>query len=356
MIREVGNVELCELLDMEPKAQCKAYLSYWDVGIVYRTCGHFLQDGTEENKKFVKYTPDLLSIRNYYIKKGRPPRAPLREEAERSRVLHREFAQEGMQEEEFLGYPRPVHPRREFRKNMTDVGRSEELCCEMDKLATEDHTHHITPDEVPVYRNNWWIRSNIVSSDTMPVRHRLAMFPLLQNTVTSTEHACRDHHLPAVSHTENAKEEGRCVVLGVANIIQRVQHPPRRLLWCHRISETGSRRRDVAACWSGPGRLARVEPSSKTREKITETNKSIQWELVSKEEKRHSSQKMEGRTELDLVQDEVDGAKRSLEESHFEAHAAQNKVIETAFRVAQAMEKMSQIMNLLEANLEPGGQ
>ena len=59
-----------------------------------------------------------------------------------------------------------------FRKNMFDVGRSEELCREMDKLANEDHTHHITPEEISVYRNNWWIRSNKVSSDTMPVRHR----------------------------------------------------------------------------------------------------------------------------------------------------------------------------------------
>ena len=55
---------------------------------------------------------------------------------------------------------------------MIELGRSEEICREMDKLANEDHTHHITPDEIRVYGNNWWIRSNIVSSDTMPVRHR----------------------------------------------------------------------------------------------------------------------------------------------------------------------------------------
>ena len=72
MIHEVGNVELCELLDMEPKAQCKVCLSYWDIGIVYCTCGHFLRDGTEENKRYLKYTLDLFSIPNYYIKKGRP--------------------------------------------------------------------------------------------------------------------------------------------------------------------------------------------------------------------------------------------------------------------------------------------
>ena len=71
MIHEVGNIELCELLDTEPKAQCKVCLSYWDVGIVYCTCGHFLHKGTEENKKIVQYTMDLLSIPNYYIKKGR---------------------------------------------------------------------------------------------------------------------------------------------------------------------------------------------------------------------------------------------------------------------------------------------
>ena len=64
MIHEVGNIELCELLDMEPKAQCKVCLSYWDIGIVYCTCGHFLHKGSHENQKFVKYTMDLLSIPN----------------------------------------------------------------------------------------------------------------------------------------------------------------------------------------------------------------------------------------------------------------------------------------------------
>ena len=54
MIHEVGNIELCELLDTEPNAQCKVCLSYWDVGIVCCTCGHFLRNGTEGNKKCVQ--------------------------------------------------------------------------------------------------------------------------------------------------------------------------------------------------------------------------------------------------------------------------------------------------------------
>ena len=71
VIEAAGNTELCEILDVEPKAQCKVCLSYWDAGIVYCTCGHFLRDGTKENKKYIKSVLDLFSIRNYYIRKGR---------------------------------------------------------------------------------------------------------------------------------------------------------------------------------------------------------------------------------------------------------------------------------------------
>ena len=37
MIQDVGNIELCELFETDPKTQCKACLSYWSEGIVYRT-------------------------------------------------------------------------------------------------------------------------------------------------------------------------------------------------------------------------------------------------------------------------------------------------------------------------------
>ena len=71
MIRDVGNIELCELLDTETKTQCKVCLSYWDIGIVYCTCGHFLRKERGANQKFINYTMDLLSVPEYVIKKGR---------------------------------------------------------------------------------------------------------------------------------------------------------------------------------------------------------------------------------------------------------------------------------------------
>ena len=54
---------------------------------------------------------------------------------------------------------------------MIELGCSEEIVLEMDRLANEDHSHVATEEEIE-YRGNWWIRSNLVNSDTMPTRHR----------------------------------------------------------------------------------------------------------------------------------------------------------------------------------------
>ena len=55
---------------------------------------------------------------------------------------------------------------------MIDKGRTEEICRQMDDLADEEHTHHLSPEEIHDYRSNWWTRSNKIGSDTMPIRHR----------------------------------------------------------------------------------------------------------------------------------------------------------------------------------------
>ena len=40
MIKDMGNVELFELFETDPKVQCKECFLYWNQGIVYCTCGH----------------------------------------------------------------------------------------------------------------------------------------------------------------------------------------------------------------------------------------------------------------------------------------------------------------------------
>ena len=201
MIHEVGNIELCELLDTEPKAQCKVCLSYWDVGIVYCTCGHFLRNGTEENKKFVQYTMDLLSIPNYYIKKGRLHGHRYGKKPGGHEYFTANSLKKKCKKRHFLG----IHDRfirdEKFRKNMFDTDRTEEMCRKMDELADEDHTHHLTPEEIQDYRVNWWIRSNKVDCDTMPIRHR----PDFEQAL-SWLHSSYEHHYEDVPSTDWSRE------------------------------------------------------------------------------------------------------------------------------------------------------
>ena len=167
-----GNTELCELIDVEPKLQCRACLTHWSTGIVYCTCGHFMKDDTTENKKYISSVLDMFSIPNFYIRKGWPHghrygKAPGCKEYHTANQLQKRCRKKKYDN---------IHDRfirdKFFRKTMIELGRSEEIILEMDRLASEDHSHIATKAEIDVYRGNWWIRSNVVNFDTMPTRRQ----------------------------------------------------------------------------------------------------------------------------------------------------------------------------------------
>ena len=170
-ITAAGNTELREIVDVEPKSQCRACLTYWDVGIVYCTCGHFLRDDTTENKKYSSSVLDLFAIPNFYIRKGRPHGHRYGKKG--CKEFH---TTKQLQKRCRKKHNENIHDRffRDtlFRKTMIELGRSEEVILEMDRLSSEDHSHIGTEEEFDVYRGNWWIRSNLVNSDTMPTRRR----------------------------------------------------------------------------------------------------------------------------------------------------------------------------------------
>ena len=55
---------------------------------------------------------------------------------------------------------------------MIENCRDEDACRQMDSLADEDHTHHLTPQEYYYNKSNWWLRSNKTGSNTVPVERR----------------------------------------------------------------------------------------------------------------------------------------------------------------------------------------
>ena len=171
-IMAAGNTELCEIIDVEPKSQCRACLTHWSAGIVYCTCGHLMKDDTTENKKYISSVLDLFSIPNFYIRKGRPHGHRYGKKPDCKEYHTANQLQKRCRKKKYDN----IHDRfirdKFFRKTMIELGRSEEIILEMDRLASENHSHIATKAEIDVYRGNWWIRSNVVNLDTMPTRHQ----------------------------------------------------------------------------------------------------------------------------------------------------------------------------------------
>ena len=111
MIHEVGNIELCELLDTEPKAVQGMSIILGRRHRLLHVRALLAKQNRGEQEICPVHHGSLLDSQLLH-KERATPRAPLREQARGSRVLHRQVAQEEMQEV-LLGYPRPVHPRRE---------------------------------------------------------------------------------------------------------------------------------------------------------------------------------------------------------------------------------------------------
>ena len=139
-----GNTELCEMVDVDPETQCRAFLTYWDAGIVYCTCGHFLEDDTTENEKYISSVLDLFTIPNFYIRKDRPHRHRYGKKEGCKEYHTANQLQKGCRKKRYEN----IHDRfirdKVFRKTMIELGRSEEIILEIDRLVSEDHSHIAT--------------------------------------------------------------------------------------------------------------------------------------------------------------------------------------------------------------------
>ena len=96
-------------------------------------------------------------------------RAPLREEVRRQRILHRPSAQEEVQKEVLPGYPRSICTRWQIPKEY-DLNWSNRRFLSPNGWSCGRRSY--PPFDSTSYKSNWWICSDKIGSDTMPIRHR----------------------------------------------------------------------------------------------------------------------------------------------------------------------------------------
>ena len=145
-IMAVGNTELCETVDVEPKSHCRACLTYWDAGIVYCSCGHIMEDDTTENKKYISSVLDLFSIPNFSIRKGRPHghRYGKKEGCKEFHTAKKQL-QRRCRKKHYENIIDRFIRDKWFRKTMIELGRSEESSLKWISLRAK--TTLISPPE-----------------------------------------------------------------------------------------------------------------------------------------------------------------------------------------------------------------
>ena len=77
-----------------------------------------------------------------------------------------------MQKEKFQGINDRFLLDHDFRAQMIEKNRDEEVRRRWDVLADEDHTYYLSENEYFYYKNKWWLHLNKSGSDTLPLRKR----------------------------------------------------------------------------------------------------------------------------------------------------------------------------------------
>ena len=71
-IKESGNIEISEIINAEPKWQCKSCLNHCNPGVIYCVCGCLMTTDSAENRMYISSTLDSFSIPSFYVRKDRP--------------------------------------------------------------------------------------------------------------------------------------------------------------------------------------------------------------------------------------------------------------------------------------------
>ena len=69
-VMDAGNIEVCEMVNVEPKWQCKVCLNHCSTGVIYCVCGRLMTKDSAENRKYISAIFDTFSIPNFYIRKN----------------------------------------------------------------------------------------------------------------------------------------------------------------------------------------------------------------------------------------------------------------------------------------------
>ena len=165
------NTEISEIVNADPKWQCRFCLNHCSAGVIYCQCGRLMTKDSAENRQYISGILDTFSIPRFYIRKNRP-RGHRYGKSQGCKECHtpNQLAKKCRKKKYDNIHDWFIHDKT-FRKAMIEVGRTEQMIIEMDKLANEDHTYTASREEIEFYRGNWWIHTNVAHVDSISTRY-----------------------------------------------------------------------------------------------------------------------------------------------------------------------------------------
>ena len=147
-IMEAGNIEISEIVNADPKWQCKFCLNHCNTGVIFCQCGRLMTKDSAENRQYISGILDTFSIPHFYIRKNRP-RGHRYGKSQGCKEYHtaNQLAKKCRKKKYDSIHDRFIRDKT-FRKAMIEVGRTEQMIIEMDKLANEDHTYTASREEI----------------------------------------------------------------------------------------------------------------------------------------------------------------------------------------------------------------
>ena len=184
-IMEAGNIEISEIINAEPKWQCKSCLNHCNLGVIYCVCGR-LDDNRfgRESKVYLIHPRLILHTELLHQKRTDHTVTGMENHKDVKNTLRRINLQRNVVKKEYDS----IHDRyirdKAFRKAMIEIGRTEQMIVEMDKLANEDHSYKASREEIEFYRGSWWIHSNLARVDSIPTRYEPEFKKCVVNNAT----------------------------------------------------------------------------------------------------------------------------------------------------------------------------
>ena len=100
-IKESGNIEISEIVNTEPKLQCKFCLNHCNPGIIYCVCGHLMVEDSGEHRKYMLSALNSFTIGNFYVRKEQTTWLQIWQSSRMQRIPHgtstcKEMSQKGI--------------------------------------------------------------------------------------------------------------------------------------------------------------------------------------------------------------------------------------------------------------------